>query len=102
MRIEPASPDVVVDAGIRAFWDKGVYVFFRDDGDIGFNTDDPGPYFYQGSKKWQRNDNELSINLDGMPYSLTLPDEYRESLSTVDSGPGTFRMLLVPKNSGQR
>ena len=102
MRITPVSDDVQVDAGIRAFWDKGVYVFFREDGDIGFNTDVPGPYFYQGSKKWRQSSGQLSINLDGMPYELTLPDTYRETLSTVDSGPGTFRMLLDPKASGQR
>lgn len=102
MRIVPISEEVPVDPGIRAFWDKGVYVFFREDGNIGFNTDMPGPYFYQGSKTWQQAGQQLNINLDGMPYELVLPDAGSQTISTVDSGPGTFRMLLEPKEAGQR
>ena len=102
MRIVPVSGDVAVDPGIRAFWDKGVYVYFREDGNIGFNTDVPGPYFYQGSKTWQQAGQQLNINLDGMPYELMLPDAVTQTISTVDSGPGTFRMLLEPKEAGQR
>ena len=102
MRIVPISEEVPVDPGIRAFWDKGVYVFFREDGNIGFNTDMPGPYFYQGSKTWQQAGQQLNINLDGMPYELVLPDAGSQTISTVDSGPGMFRMLLEPKESGQQ
>ncbi len=104
MRIEPISADVPVDPGIRAFWDKGVYVFFRDDGQIGFNPEAPAPYFYQGQKTWEITADKLRLNLDGMRYALPLPAGHPATtpVTTVDENGGQFRMLLIPKHEGER
>ncbi len=104
MRVEPTSSAVPVDPGIRAFWDAGVYVYFRDDGQIGFNPESPAPYFYQGEKTWRLNAGQLHLNLDGMRYILAAPDNrtQEQTLTTLDENGGQFRMLLVPKAAGQR
>jgi hypothetical protein len=103
LRIVPAKSGLELDPGVVAFWNKGMYINLRPDGNVSFNTDMPGPYFLDGNKnKWQQQNNNLSIQLGDIPYSLDLPQQYGESLSTVDSGPGSFRMLLVPKTQGQK
>ena len=104
MRIEPISAAVPIDAGLRAFWDKGVYVYLRSDQQVGFNPDNPSPYFYQGRKLWAAKDDTLSFDLDGMRYRVALPDRYApdKTLTTVDENGQQFRMLLVPKQEGER
>ena len=71
---------------------------------MGFNPDNPSPYFYQGRKLWAAKDDTLSFDLDGMRYRVALPDRYApdKTLTTVDENGQQFRMLLVPKQEGER
>ena len=102
MRVEPADAKVQVAPAIRQFWDKGVYVFLNEDGRVGFNTDNPGPYFYQGVKKWKQQGRRLTIDLDGLPYTFDLPGSFESTITTLDDRSQEFKMLLYPKTEGGR
>ena len=84
---------------------KGFYIHLKTDGNFGFNTDDPGPYAYLPVNRWKNKNGVLTLTLDQVVYSFTLPTvatAEETTLTTVDSTWNAFQMTYVTKNKGGR
>ena len=104
-KVVPVDPNSPIAPEVKAMWAKGFYIHLKTDGNFGFNTDDPGPYVYLPVNRWKNKNGVLTLTLDQVVYSFTLPTVAtveETTLTTVDSTWNAFRMTYVTKNKGGR
>jgi hypothetical protein len=105
IRVDTVNPNMPIPVATKAMWNKGFYIQFRKDGVIGFNTDDPGPYFFSPINKWRVDEASLTLVLDKFSYKFISPKQgsgINTRLDTLDSESGAFKMHLVFKGKSQR
>ncbi len=102
MQVVTVNPEMPLDPSVRAMWKKGMYLHFRKDGVIGFNTDSPGPYLYAPVNQWRNSSGVLTLTLTDISYIFTLPKAASEkSLTTLDNKDKQFKMTLLGKEKGK-
>ncbi|WP_290584736.1 MULTISPECIES: hypothetical protein [unclassified Ketobacter] len=105
IKVVPVDPNSPIAPEVKAMWAKGFYIHLKTDGNFGFNTDDPGPYAYLPVNRWKNQNGVLTLTLDQVVYSFTLPTvatAEETTLTTVDSTWNAFRMTYTTKNKGGR
>ncbi|PCJ02356.1 MAG: hypothetical protein COB14_02330 [Alphaproteobacteria bacterium] len=100
-RIVPINEHVPVDAGIKAFWGNGAYLYLSPDGRLGHNWSKPGSYAYVPKQTWHVKNNHLVIVFDQISYSFDLSDKTSPMVTYLDQG-GAFKMSAYPKVKNQK
>lgn len=103
--VVPVDPNAAIAPEIKTMWAKGFYIHLKPDGNFGFNTDNPGPYIYLPVNRWENNNGVLTLTLDKVVYSLTLPSQSspeETTLTTIDSTWQAFKMTYVTKQKNAR
>lgn len=104
-QVIPVDPNAAIAPEIKAMWAKGFYIHLKPDGNFGFNTDVPGPYLYLPVNRWKNENGVLTLTLDKIVYTFTLPMKEstgETTLNTVDSTLSAFEMTYVTKEKGVR
>ena len=99
--IVPINEHVPVDAGIKAFWGNGAYLYLSPDGRLGHNWSKPGPYAYVPKQTWHVKNNNLVIVFDQISYSFDLKEKASPMVTYLDQG-GAFKMSAYPKMKNQK
>ncbi len=100
-KIVPINEHVPIDAGIKAFWGNGAYLYLNPNGRLGHNWSKPGPYAYVPKQTWHVKNNLLVIVFDQISYSFDLSEKASPMVTYLDQG-GAFKMSAYPKVKNQK
>jgi len=100
-RIVLVDPNMPIDPTIKALWNKGAYLHFRQDGQLGFNWNIPGAYGYDKNNRWSRTGSTIVITMGDISYTFDASTKAKTH-TTVDNNTGVFSMRIKEKSAGQK